>query len=224
MSNATSPTTVYQLKVVLKGISPMIWRRLLVSGQSSIEDLHYILQIAMGWSDEHLHQFVIHGKRYGVYHRGGISFSDNPKTIRLSDFQWREREKFRYDYDFTDGWQHEIRVDSITYPSALLEAPICLTGKHSVPPEDCGGPWAFLAKRQHYSVGHALDVLSDIRAGGADRLNERYEEIRILYQWLKLEQFDCDQVNRRLQYYANRDPRWMDRQEDINAHQTSARL
>ena len=224
MSNATSPTTVYQLKVVLKGISPMMWRRLLVSGQSSIEDLHYILQIAMGWSDEHLHQFVIHGKRYGVYHPGGISFSDAPKTIRLSDFQWREREKFRYDYDFSDGWQHEIRVESVTYPSALLEAPICLAGKRSAPPEDCGGAWTFLAKRQHYSVGHALDVLSDIRAGGAERLNERYEEIRVLYQWLKLEQFDCAQVNRRLQYYANSDPRWMDSEEDRNAHQTSARL
>ncbi|MCP4746058.1 MAG: plasmid pRiA4b ORF-3 family protein, partial [Desulfobacteraceae bacterium] len=54
---------IYQLKVLLLGISPMIWRRLLVHGDSTITDFHYILQIAMGWSDDHLNQFKIHGKR-----------------------------------------------------------------------------------------------------------------------------------------------------------------
>jgi len=67
------------LKVVLLGVSPMIWRRLLVCGDSTITDLRYILQIAMGWSDDHLHQFRIHGKRYGIAWIGGISFSDDRK-------------------------------------------------------------------------------------------------------------------------------------------------
>ena len=69
---------IYQLKVVLQGLSPMIWRRLLVCGDSTIADLHYIIQIAMGWSGDHLHQFRIHGKRYGIARMGGISFSDDP--------------------------------------------------------------------------------------------------------------------------------------------------
>jgi hypothetical protein len=69
---------IYQLKVVLQGISPMIWHRLLVCGDSTIADLHYIIQIAMGWSGDHLHQFRIHGKRYGIARMGGISFSDDP--------------------------------------------------------------------------------------------------------------------------------------------------
>ena len=66
MTNASS-TPVYQFKVFLKGISSMIWRRLQVSGDVSLEDLHHILQIAMGWSDECLNRFKIHGKEYGVY-------------------------------------------------------------------------------------------------------------------------------------------------------------
>jgi hypothetical protein len=57
---------IYQIKVVLLGISPMIWRRLLIRDDTTIADLHYILQIVMGWSDDHLHQFRIHGKRYGL--------------------------------------------------------------------------------------------------------------------------------------------------------------
>jgi hypothetical protein len=45
---------VYQFKVVLRGISPMIWRRLLLRSDHSIADLHYTIQIAMGWRDSHL--------------------------------------------------------------------------------------------------------------------------------------------------------------------------
>ncbi|MBW4690060.1 MAG: plasmid pRiA4b ORF-3 family protein [Komarekiella atlantica HA4396-MV6] len=61
---------IYQLKVVLLGISPMIWRRVKVSSDSTIEDLHYTIQLAMGWKDIHLHHFIIHGKYYGITQPG----------------------------------------------------------------------------------------------------------------------------------------------------------
>jgi hypothetical protein len=64
MVHTTEPT-IYRLKVVLLGISPMIWRRLLIRSDHTIADLHHILQIAMGWTDTHLHQFRIHGKSMG---------------------------------------------------------------------------------------------------------------------------------------------------------------
>lgn len=86
----------------------MIWRRLLVSGNSPIAHLHSILQIFMGWGDEHLNRFTIHGKHYGVYYPGGICFSDNPSQVRLADLQLREREKFFYEYDLSDRWCHQI--------------------------------------------------------------------------------------------------------------------
>src|SRR5262245_53146765 len=87
---------VYQLYVWIKEISPTIWRRLLVRSDCTIYDLHYILQLAFGWSDSHLHQFIIYGKPYGIYKEGGISFDNNPKEVRLSDLRWRLNERFLY--------------------------------------------------------------------------------------------------------------------------------
>ena len=98
----SAPPSIYQLKVLLVGISPIIWRRLLVSSACTIADLHYILQIAMGWSDDHLNRFRIHGIQYGVYHDGGMGFSHNPDEVQLGDFQFRINEKFLYEYDFSD--------------------------------------------------------------------------------------------------------------------------
>jgi hypothetical protein len=107
----TTDFTIYQLKVVLLGISPMIWRRLLVRSDSTIADLHHILQITMGWTDTHLHQFRIQGQRYGIARIGGMGFRDNPAHVRLADLGLRPRECFLYEYDFGDLWQHQIRVD-----------------------------------------------------------------------------------------------------------------
>lgn len=69
-----TPVHVYQLKVWIQGMSPMVWRRLLVRSDSTIANLHYTIQIAIGWSDTHLNRFHIHGKDYGVYHIGGMDF------------------------------------------------------------------------------------------------------------------------------------------------------
>jgi len=75
---------IYQLRAVLLGISPIIWRRLLVRGDSTIADLHDTLQITFGWSDDQLHRFLIHGKQYGVSYHGGITSRDDSPRIKLS--------------------------------------------------------------------------------------------------------------------------------------------
>ena len=56
---------VYQLQVLLRGVEPAVWRRLLVSGDSSLAGLHSIAQAPFGWIDARSHYFVIRGKRYG---------------------------------------------------------------------------------------------------------------------------------------------------------------
>lgn len=86
--------TVYQVKVALRDITSMIWRRLLMTSDTTIAQLHDVLQIAMGWEDVHPHQFRIHGKAYGIYRDGGISFADNPHQVLLSDFKLRQAERF----------------------------------------------------------------------------------------------------------------------------------
>ncbi|MGH3686457.1 MAG: plasmid pRiA4b ORF-3 family protein [Pseudonocardiaceae bacterium] len=115
MSDAatSSNPAVYQLRVVLAGVSPLIWRRLLVPAETTIAELHAVLRAAFGWGGEHLHRFVIHGREYGISSLGGAGFRDDAREIRLSGFGFRVGERFAYDYDFTDGWRHDLRVERI---------------------------------------------------------------------------------------------------------------
>jgi hypothetical protein len=105
--------TVYQLRVVLAGISPMVWRRLLVPAETSIADLHAIMQTAFGWSDEHLHRFTIHAVEYGLWRPGSAGFSRDARQVELAGFGLRAGERFTYKYNFFAGWRHDIRVEQI---------------------------------------------------------------------------------------------------------------
>ena len=143
-----TPVHVYQLKVWIQAISPMVWRRLLVRSDSTLADLHYTLQIAIGWSDTHLNRFHIHGKDYGVYHSGGISFADDPEQVSLSAFGFRPRERFLYEYDFGDAWLHEVRIEQRLPLDPKQTYAVCIDGKQAAPPEDCGGALTYLQMRQ----------------------------------------------------------------------------
>lgn len=134
----------------------MIWRRFLVRSDSTIADLHYILQLVMGWTDTHLHTFVIHGKDYGVYHSGGMIFADDPTQVHLRDFQFRVHERFLYTYDFGDNWEHEVRVEKVLPSNSKQKYPSCLGGARACPPEDCGGPAGFLALQDHFHLGYTM--------------------------------------------------------------------
>jgi Plasmid pRiA4b ORF-3-like protein len=89
---------VYQLRIWIRKISPQIWRRLLVRSDSTIAELHDILQIVFGWADEHLHRFLIRWKPYGIGRIGGIMFDDNPRQVHLRDFHFRPKETWLYEY------------------------------------------------------------------------------------------------------------------------------
>ncbi len=195
MSEPAAPV-VYQLRVVLRGISPLIWRRLLVRGDSTIAVLHHTLQIVMGWSDAHLHRFIIHGKDYGVARAGGLAFADDPTRIRLADFAFRPRERFAYQYDFGDGWQHDLLVEQIGPLDPTRTYPACVGGARAAPAEGCGGPWAYLDLRQHHAVFAIAERLREILDAGT--LEDDQEEIRALLRWLTVAHFDRRRVNRRL--------------------------
>ena len=84
MSQLPQSTVIYQLRLVLAGISPMIWRRLLVSSETTIAQLHQYIQVALYWSGEHLHRFRIHGKDYGIAYLGGMESTKNRAGTRQS--------------------------------------------------------------------------------------------------------------------------------------------
>jgi hypothetical protein len=199
----SSKASVYQLRVVLRAVSPLIWRRLLVRSDTTIADVHSTLQTAFGWTDEHLNRFVIHGREYGVSHDGGIGFDDDPRHVHLADLGLRARERFLYEYDFTDGWQHDVRVERILPLDLRRRYPVCIGGRRAVPPEDCGGPWAFLELRQRYSIISIADQLRELVErrlviGAEAFVHDHYEDVMQLLRWLEIDRFDRRAVNLRL--------------------------
>lgn len=137
---------VYQLKVTLKEIRPPIWRRILVPSHVTLHELHDILQIAMGWTDYHLHGFRVGEAEYGVPDPEeddifGAEMIDDTQ-VKLSQVV-REKDNFFYDYDYGDGWEHEILVEKILVSDQDTQCPACVAGKRACPPEDCGGPWGY---------------------------------------------------------------------------------
>src|SRR5207249_10473277 len=143
-------------------------------------------------------RFVIHGRVYGTE---GLA---DPRRVHLTDLGLRIRERFLYEYDFIDGWQHDVRVEQILALESQRRYPVCIGGRRAAPPEDCGGPWAFLELRQHYSAFHIaqrlLELLKPVTVADArrgeddddgnehdaddDAVDDHYEELAHLLHWL----------------------------------------
>jgi len=145
MSQPTEPSSIYQLRIVLREISPLIWRRLLVCSDTTLAHLHTILQIVFDWSGEHRHTFHIHGKDYG-------SNGAETRHVQLSAFRLRRGERFRYIYDYGAHWQCDIRLEARLPQEARRFYPVCIAAKRAAPPEECGGAWAYMARldQHHY--------------------------------------------------------------------------
>lgn len=199
---------VYQFRIRLVAISPMIWRRILIRSDSTIADLHFCIQIAFGWSDTYLNQFTIHGKSYGVYHDGGISFCDNPRKIYLKNFKFRIKEKFVYEYNFFEHWEHEIRLEKLLSVDSKKIYPLCIGGNRAAPLEDCGGPTAFMELDDYYSPWRIeeklLECLESYQAGDEDIIYVQ-DTVQMLKYWILRYQFNRRALNRQLRRYANGD-------------------
>jgi hypothetical protein len=191
--------SIYQLRAVLLGISPIIWRRFLVRDDSTIADLHCTLQTAFGWSDDHLHRFLIHGKQYGVAYLDGLTFRDDPRLIKLSDLSLHVKEKFLYEYDFIGQWRHLIRVEAILPSESDQCYPVCIGGKRAAPPEDCGGPRAFMERRDEVPCEvweRFWRIKESVDAGDLDAVREQMESLEAIREWLTLGRFDETEKNR----------------------------
>jgi hypothetical protein len=152
-------TATYQLRLVLAGISPLIWRRLFASSETSIAQLHEYLQIVFAWSGEHLHRFRIQGKDYGIAYRGGIRFEDNPHEMLLSRFQLRPRESFRYEYDFTAHWRVNIWLEQILLQEPPRALPVCTGGRGAAPGEEYFGAIAYLQRLDRHRYEFPFEAL-----------------------------------------------------------------
>lgn len=133
----------YVLVISLAEIKPKIWRRFIVPSSITLKKLHVVLQRIMGWSDYHLHQFHTHLGNYGTpdpeYPDGTLSEA----RVRLDRFLIGEGDRILYEYDFGDGWVHELRLERIVGPIEGEVVVECLDGARACPPEDVGGPHAY---------------------------------------------------------------------------------
>jgi hypothetical protein len=124
--------------------------------------LHHVFQITMGWTDSHLHSFSVGKKRYSVPTSTFPTHDLDEAKITLAKALGADR-AFRYEYDFGDGWSHDVIVEeTLTSPFRLASA-VCLAGQRSCPPEDCGGPFGYQ---------HLLEALSDPDHPDFDDLTE----------------------------------------------------
>jgi Plasmid pRiA4b ORF-3-like protein len=161
-SAAGDSTMLYRLRVVIRGVSPLIWRRLLVPATVSIAQLHTIVQTVFGWGGEHLHRFVIHGTQYGISYPGGPCFRDDARSVHLAQLGLRAGERFTYEYHFTAGWQVDLRVEQIQPAKPGLVSPRCTGGRRAGPPEEWDGPREFVEQTQPHLVFSAIVRAAEI--------------------------------------------------------------
>jgi len=204
---------LYQLRVVLCGVSPLVVRHLLIASETSVAELHEILLLAFDWSGEHLHRFRIHGRDYGVAHLGGMDFDEDARKVPLSRFRLHGGERFRYEYDFTAGWALDVRLDQVRPWDPKFSGPVCTGGRRAAPPEDCAGTTDYLERMDQHRRDLPLEeltVLSDalqrfVDSGGNRGVLGDLGELRgalervTEYQNFQPDRFDRREANRRLQ-------------------------
>jgi hypothetical protein len=176
---------LYELKITLRGSKPAIWRRVQVPGSVNLNRLHDVIQVAMGWTDSHLHQFVDGPVIYSVPSGDDFSRAEqrDERRYRLAEAARHQKASLIYEYDFGDGWTHEIVVQKILPPDPQTKHAVCLDGKNACPPEDCGGI------RGYYRL---LKVIS----------NPNHEEHQEMLDWLgdpfDPGHFDLQEINAQL--------------------------
>ncbi len=125
--------------------------------------LHEALQVASGWDDDHMNRFEIRGREYAAYRDGGGMIGIDATGVRLDALNLRRLEQFIYEYDFGDGWIHDLRIEAMLPVNPRKTYPACVAGKRAAPPEDCGGPAAFMANhgRSTEDLDDWIDELED---------------------------------------------------------------
>jgi hypothetical protein len=157
---------IVQIKIKLLGVTkPPVWRRVQLRADTRLDQLHEIIQAALGWENYHMHVFSFGEEEFGIPDPE-LGFSDERRVTlgELTDLGAR----FRYTYDFGDNWEHEIVVEDLLDPSPDTHYPALIAAKGACPPEDCGGHWGY----------------SDLKQILADPSNEQHQE---MLDWLELD-------------------------------------
>ena len=167
--------------MTLQRVRPPVWRRFTVRDDITLPKLHALLQIIMGWTDSHLHQFVVGGKRFNHPEFDLPPPRQNEGSARLRDVLKKPADRLVYEYDFGDGWEHAVVLEQVLPHEPRARYPVILDGRRACPPEDCGGASGY---------AHLLEVLA-----ASD--HPEHEDLR---EWVggkfNSERFDVGALNR----------------------------
>lgn len=179
----------YQIKIALAGAKPPIWRRLIVPGALTLAELHEVIQVSMGWLNEHLHHFEIDKKLYGPPsdEDWGEESIRNERKFNLHSLGLPEKGSFSYTYDFGDEWQHKITIEKILPSPPEILHPTVTKGKRACPPEDIGGIWGYQEFLEAYTDPTHEDHAAMVEWAGPDFRPELFdkEEIEDINEILK---------------------------------------
>ena len=177
---------LYLLEIKLLEIEPEIWRRFVVPASITLDRLHDVIQMVMGWQDYHLFEFTINKKTYTEDPESEDQGAESGK-YRLEKLIKQKGQTFAYTYDFGDDWRHEITLKDSNYSNPDLQSQvICLEGARACPPEDIGGVPGY------YNFLEAL----------VDPNHEEHEGYIDWYGgWFDSEEFDIEIVNFELMKY-----------------------
>jgi hypothetical protein len=143
VGRVTAKTKIFEIKIELREVRPAVVRRVQVPGEMSLAGLHAVVQVAMGWTDSHLHEFDVDGARYGLpdpdWDADEVRDEAKATLFRLVG----QGDRMDYVYDFGDGWTHRLTVEKVLAPELGVSYPRCMSGRRACPPEDVGGPWGY---------------------------------------------------------------------------------
>jgi hypothetical protein len=196
-----APDTVQELtiKVTLRGTEPPIWRRLVGSGDTTLDAFHEVLQTAMGWTDSHLHRFYPGPDDRGAYFVTDYDQEEGDdgtpeQDVRVDQVLRAPGDRFWYDYDFGDGWTHDVRLESVADVTGD-PLPRCTGGARACPPEDVGGIHGYAEVAAWHRAGRPTKAIP-----------EPFESVEQLIDWLPSDfdpdRFEVGDVDLRLQAAA----------------------
>ena len=206
-----SEDKIYQFKVTLKGISPRIWRRMLIQSDSTLADLHNIIQIVMGWTDCYLNEFIISKQYYSIPNiLGNTSPSSyTGKNIKLSDLKLKINKSFLYKYDFMAKWKFNITLEKRLPIGQKITYPACVSGAGASPDEECGGVNCFKDQKDYWKYETYKVYEELVRAFADDKnANKRIcdvvdiERIEQAQYWKNIDKYEYKDINKQLRFYA----------------------
>jgi Plasmid pRiA4b ORF-3-like protein len=150
---------IARLRVTIDEVTPAVVRRVEVPLDIRLDDLHFVLQIAIGWQNCHPFEFRVEGttenkttetkttetkttweKRWGLVDRDDPESSPLPaESATLADVLQYGHTVFHYDYVYGEDWEHTLEAEAVVTADAGTHYPRLVSAQGRCPPADIGG-------------------------------------------------------------------------------------